>query len=208
MTDKALRKEEIIRAAIEVFGRNGFQNSSISEIAQKANVAEGTIYQYFKNKEDLFFSIPEERSKEFCKQLDLHFQGITGSVNKIGKLVWYYLYFFQTNPDYARTLMLEMRVSKSFLKSTTCGSLKEFTDKVLGLLQEAQEEGVIRKGAHLYLCRQLVLGFLEHVVTRWLLKEEKYDLAADHKEITDLIMNGIFHVRGRPGLVGEGTSLS
>ena len=51
MTKKTSRKEEIIRAAIEVFGRNGFQNSVISEIAQKANVADGTIYQYFKNKE-------------------------------------------------------------------------------------------------------------------------------------------------------------
>ena len=76
MTKKTSRKEEIIRAAIEVFGRNGFRNSVISEIAQKANVADGTIYQYFKNKEDLFFSIAEERTKEFCKQLDLHLQGI------------------------------------------------------------------------------------------------------------------------------------
>ena len=96
-----------------------------------------------------------------------------------------------------------MRVSKSFLKSAACGSLKEFTDRVLGIIREAQEEGVIRKDANIYLCRHLVLGFLEHVVTRWLLNEEKYDLAADHKEITDLIMNGIFQVGKRPGFVGD-----
>ena len=77
-------------------------------------------------------------------------------MNKIGKLVWYYLYFFQINPDYTRTLMLEMRVSKSFLKSPTCGAVKGFTDKVLGILREAQREGAIRKDVNIYLCRQLV----------------------------------------------------
>ena len=98
--------------------------------------------------------------------------------------------------------MLEMRVSKSFLKSPTCGADKGFTDKVLGILREAQREGAIRKDVNIYLCRQLVLGFLEHVVTRWLLKEEKYDLVADYEEITDLIMNGIFQVSERAGLEG------
>src|SRR5512135_3354892 len=111
MSKKIIKRQKIIEAAIEVFSKDTFQNSSISEIAQKANVAEGTIYQYFKNKEDLFFSIPIEKTKEFTRELDLHLQGINGAVNRIRKFIWYYLYFFKTNPDYGRILMLEMRVS-------------------------------------------------------------------------------------------------
>ncbi len=191
MSKKNLRKQQIIQAAIEVFSKNNFQNSSISEIAQKANVAEGTIYQYFKNKEDLFFSIPAQKTKEFCRELDLHLQGIHEAFNKIRKLIWYYLYFFKMNQDYARTLMLEMRVSKSFTASKTYSSLKEFTGKILEILKEGQEEGSIRKDVSIYLLRELILGVLEHKVTRWLLKEGNYDLLENYNDVCVLVFHGI-----------------
>ena len=191
MTKKAVRKQQIIQAAIEVFSKSNFQNSSISEIAQKADIAEGTIYQYFKNKEDLFFSIPVQKTKEFCEGLDLHLQGIHDAFNKIRKFIWYYLYFLKMNPDYARTLMLEMRVSKSFVQSKTYGSLKEFTGKILEIIKEGQEEGIVRKDVNLYLIRELMLGILEHRVTRWLLKEGNYDLLENYSEVCDLVFNGI-----------------
>lgn len=191
MSKKDLRRQQIIQAATEVFGNSNFQSASISEIAQKANVAEGTLYQYFKNKEDLFFSIPAQKTEEFCEEFNLHLQGIHDTFNKVRKLIWYYLYFFNTNPAYARTLMLEMRVSKSFISSKTYDRIKAFADKVLEIIKEGQEEGRIRKDVDVYVIRELLLGVLEHRVTRWLLKEEKYDLVEHYDEICDLIFNGI-----------------
>lgn len=191
MSKKTLTKSAIIQAAIEVFSRNNFANSTISEIAGKANVAEGTIYKYFKNKEDLFFSIPVEKTKEFCRELELHSQGIDGSLNKIKKFIWYYLYFFKTNPKYARTLMLEMRISKNFVKHAAYRSFKPFTSGILDIIQEGQRAGVIRKNANVYLLRQMILGVLEHMVTRWLLKGEKYDLMEHYGEVRELIFHGI-----------------
>ena len=69
ISKKSIRRESIIQAAIEVFGKKDFKTASISEIAQKAGIADGTIYQYFRNKEDLFFSIPIEKTNEFRGQL-------------------------------------------------------------------------------------------------------------------------------------------
>jgi len=191
MPDKNLKKQLIIEAAIDVFSKNNFQNSTISQIAQKAEVAEGTIYQYFKNKEDLFFSIPVEKTKDFCRELELHLQGITGAFNKIRKFIWYYLYFFKMNPEYGRTLMLEMRVNKSFAKTKAYDSFKNLTDRILEIIKEGQEEGIIRKDVNIYITRQLILGILEHVVTRWLLKGEQYDLLEHCDEVNKLIIHGI-----------------
>ncbi|MGB9627405.1 MAG: TetR/AcrR family transcriptional regulator [Thermodesulfobacteriota bacterium] len=191
MSKKDLKKQLIIEAAIEVFSKNNFQNSTISQIAQKANVAEGTIYQYFKNKEDLFFSIPVEKTKDFCRELELHLQGITGAFNKIRKFIWFYLYFFKTNPDYGRTLMLEMRVNKSFAKTKAYDSFKSLTNRILEIIKEGQEEGVIRKDVNIYIIRQLILGILEHIVTRWLLKGETYDLLEHYQEVSDVVLHGI-----------------
>ncbi|MBM4350079.1 MAG: TetR/AcrR family transcriptional regulator [Deltaproteobacteria bacterium] len=191
MPDKNLKKQLIIEAAIDVFSKNNFQNSTISQIAQKAEVAEGTIYQYFKNKEDLFFSIPVEKTKDFCRELELHLQGITGAFNKIRKFIWYYLYFFKMNPEYGRTLMLEMRVNKSFAKTKAYDSFKNLTDRILEIIKEGQEEGIIRKDVNIFITRQLILGILEHVVTRWLLKGEQYDLLEHCDEVNKLIIHGI-----------------
>lgn len=191
MSKKDLKRQRIIQAAAEVFGNSNFQNAIISEIAQKANVAEGTLYQYFKNKEDLFFSIPAQKTEEFCEEFNLHLQGIHDVFSKVRKLIWYYLYFFKTNPAYARSLMLEMRVSKGFIRSETYGRIKAFTDKVLEIIKEGQEEGRFRNDVGVYAIRELILGVLEYRVTRWLLNEEKYDLIEHYDEICDLIFNGI-----------------
>jgi len=188
---KSLRRQQILQAAIEVFSNGDFQSAGISEIAQKANIAEGTIYQYFKNKEDLFFSIPAQKTETFCEELDLHLEGIHDALNKLRKFTWFYLYFFKTNPAYARILMLEMRVNKSFFKSVTFERVKVFNDRILELIKEGQEEGLIRKEMDGRVIREQLLGFLEHRVTRWLLKEEQNDLLENYGEISDLIFNGI-----------------
>lgn len=209
MSKRAIKKQLIIQAAIEVFSKNSFQSSSISEIAKRANVAEGTIYQYFNNKEDLFFSIPIEKTKEFCRELELHLQGITGALNKIRKFIWYYLYFFKMNSDYGRTLMLEMRVSKSFIKTKAYRSFKNFTNRILEIIQEGQREGIIRKDVNIYIIRQLILGILEHMVTRWLLKGEKYDLMEHYNGVSELVIHGISYAKGPqdPGdFLGSGSN--
>jgi TetR/AcrR family fatty acid metabolism transcriptional regulator len=191
MSKKIIRRESIIQAAIEVFSKRDFKTASISEIAQTAGVADGTIYQYFRNKEDLFFSIPIEKTNEFRSQLELHLEGISGAFNKIRKFVWYFLYFFKMNPDYGRILMLEMRVSKSFVKTETYGFLKQSVSQVMNVIIEGQNEGIIRQDTDIYILRHLILGTLEHMVTRWLLKEEKYDLLEHHQEVSRILIDGL-----------------
>jgi TetR/AcrR family fatty acid metabolism transcriptional regulator len=191
MPKKKVKRQVIIDAAIEVFSRNGFQNSTISQIARKANVAEGTIYQYFRNKEDLFFSIPIDKTKEFYNELELHLEGIHGAENKIRKFVWYYLYHLQENPEYARALMLEMRVNRNFAKAKAFEAYRPLTHKILEIIEEGQEEGIIRNDTNKYMIRHLILGILEHIVTRWLLKGEKGDLLDQYNEAVELLIQGI-----------------
>ena len=191
MSKKVIRRESIIQAAIEVFSKKDFKTASISEIAQKAGIADGTIYQYFRSKEDLFFSIPIEKTNEFRSQLELHLEGISGAFNKIRKFVWYFLYFFKTNPEYGRILMLEMRVSKGFVKTKTYGFLKQSVSQVMDIILEGQNEGVIRQDTDIYILRHLILGTLEHMVTRWLLKGEKYDLLEHHQEVSRMLIDGL-----------------
>jgi TetR/AcrR family fatty acid metabolism transcriptional regulator len=191
MNKRSLREQQILQAATEVFGRSSFDDASVSEIARRAGVAEGTIYQYFRNKQDLFFSIPREKTKAFSEQLNLHLEGVTDPREKIRKFVWYYLYFFKTNPDYARSLMLEMRISRDFTRSKSYKGVRRFTKQALDIFREGQQQGVIRPDITIYLSRHLLLGILEHVVTRWLLKGEREDILKYHEQVSDLVLNGV-----------------
>ncbi len=191
MYKKVARREDIVQAAIEVFSKKDFQSASISEIAQRAGVANGTIYQYFKNKEDLFFSIPVEKTNEFRSQVALHLEGIAGVFNKIRKFVWYFLYFFKTNPDYGRLLMLELRVNRSFAKTETYDFLKQSVRSVWDILEEGQKEGVIRTDVDIYILRHLVLGILEHMVSRWLLKDAQYDILEQHQQVSRVLIDAL-----------------
>ncbi|OPY90063.1 MAG: Fatty acid metabolism regulator protein [Syntrophus sp. PtaU1.Bin208] len=207
MRKRDLRRQEILQAALEVFGRTDFQGACISEIAQKAKIAEGTIYFYFKNKEDLFFSIPALKIEEFCDGLQFHLQGIQDAPAKLRKMIWFYLYFFKTNPVYARILMLEMSVSKRFSKSITFDRVPVFTDRILEIVQEGQEEGSFRKDLDGCLVRDILLSFLEYRVTRWLLNEENYELLENYGEISDFIFERIKNLPGNPNGGRQGLRL-
>ena len=87
--------------------------------------------------------------------------------------------------------MLEMRVSRSFVKTKTYSFLRKSTSEILEIIKLGQKEGVIRMDANPYVIRQLTLGILEHVVTRWLLKGEKYDLMDSYEDVSRLVMGGI-----------------
>lgn len=112
-------------------------------------------------------------------------------MNKIRKFVWYYLYHLQANPEYARALMLEMRVNRNFAKTKAFEAYRPLTQKILKILEEGQEEGIIRKDVDIYIIRHLILGLLEHIVTRWLLKGEKGDLMESYEDTSKLVINGI-----------------
>jgi len=87
--------------------------------------------------------------------------------------------------------MLEMRVSKNFVKTKAYQSFKPFTNQVLEIIKEGQQERIIRDDVDVYILRQLILGILEHMVTRWLLKGETYDLLEHCDEVNKLIIDGM-----------------
>ena len=87
--------------------------------------------------------------------------------------------------------MLEMRVNRNFANTRAFGAYRPLTQKILEIIEEGQEEGVIRKDINIYMIRHLILGLLEHILTRWLLKGEKGDLLAQYNEAVELLSQGI-----------------
>jgi TetR/AcrR family fatty acid metabolism transcriptional regulator len=185
------RKGQILNSAIKIFGEKGFQNATIAEIAKDAGVGDATIYEYFKNKEDLMLAIPVEFTKELIPQINDHMMGIKGAFNKLRKFIWWWLNYVEKNPGYGSIVLLELKTSKTYVSTEAYQAARSFYQIVLDIIKEGQEEGAIKKGINPYLARSLCVGAMEHIIIRWLLKDRKYPLIQYADELADLLIDSL-----------------
>jgi TetR/AcrR family fatty acid metabolism transcriptional regulator len=185
------KRDAILEAALDIFAQKGFQDATISEIARKANVAEATIYEYFANKENLLFSIPEKKQKEALDLLQFQLAGIKGALNKIRKFVWFYFWFFQNNRPWSSVVLMILRPNKKFLNAPAYQLIRTWAQEILKIFQEGQREGSIRKDINIFVARNMFLGTIEHLTTRWILMDKPKDLTEFANDTADLIVNAV-----------------
>ena len=180
-----------MEAALEIFGEKNFRDATISEIAERAGVATGTVYEYFQSKEDLYFSIPSKTTNLFNEQLQLQLEGLFDPIEKIRKYIWFYLHFFEQNPIYTELLLMELRVNKNFIHSDYYQSVRDATALILAVIKEGQEQGRIRGDISPFIIRNMILGPLEHVTTNWVIMGKKNKLTSYSKDFVMLIVSAI-----------------
>ena len=163
------KRDIILTASLEIFAHKGFQKARVTEIARRAGVSEATIYKEFEDKEDLLHAIPETIMPAATSELALHMQGIKGAKNKFRKFLWFYLYFFETNKDWARVLLLQIKPNPRFAKTRAYQLIREFTRIFIDILEEGKKEGEFKKTLDNNLARHIFIGGIEHITTRWLL---------------------------------------
>jgi len=185
------KKRLIPQVATEVFAEKGFQQTTISQIAQKANIAEGSIYDYFKNKEDLLFSIPEERMENFLFGLQEHLKGMRGALEKLRKVIWYHLDFYEKNKDYTRILLLDLRQNPRFNQSRAYGMIRQYSRMILQVIEEGKREKSIRREVDSYILREMILGTAEHFSIRGFIMGRFPNLSSAAEQLYDQIISGV-----------------
>ena len=189
--ENARKRDAILEAALEVFAQKGFLDATISEIAKKASVAEATIYEYFENKENLLFSIPEKKQKESLDLLALQLAGVKGALNKIRKFIWFYFWVFQNNRLWSSVVLMILRPNRKFLNAPAYQLIRVWAQEILKIFKEGQEEGSIRKDINILVARNMFLGTIEHLASRWILMDKPKDLTEFADDTADLIVNAV-----------------
>jgi TetR/AcrR family fatty acid metabolism transcriptional regulator len=191
------KKRKILASAIKVIGEKGYQNATIAEIAKEAGIGDATIYEYFRNKEDLLLSIPVEVTKELIPQINDHLMGIKGALNKLRKFIWWWLNYVERNPGYGAIVLLELKTSKTYVSTEAYQAARNFYQIVLDIIKEGQEAGEFKKEINIYLARSLCVGSIEHIIIRWLLKDRKYSLIQYADELADLLVDSFKNDSGQ-----------
>lgn len=181
----------IIEAAVDVIAENGYHASQVSKIAKKAGVADGTIYLYFKNKEDILISVFKEKMGQFIEQIATATSGKENASEKLLTLVQMHFGQLAANHHLAIVTQLELRQSNITLRQEINRILKPYLVIIDGIVKEGMEENLFRSDINVSLIRQMIFGTLDETVTNWVMNEEKYDLVALAPSVHQLITKGI-----------------
>ena len=161
--DKRIR---IIKAAEKIFAEKGFDAATMSEIAEIAGVAEGTIYTYFNNKKDLLLSLPIERFRYF-KQGTKELFNIKDTLRKLRRFIRYHFSIFLTNRNFLKTFLLDIKLNRQFYESAAYKEYLEYMKVLDPILDEGKEKKLFRDSANNRVFKNLFFGGFTHLTTRW-----------------------------------------
>lgn len=181
----------IVDAAVKVIAQNGYHSSQVSKIAKEAGVADGTIYLYFKNKEDILVSVFEDKMGQFIEQIANAINKKKSANEKLLTLIEMHFGQLSANRYLAIVTQLELRQSNLRLRREINAVLKPYLTVIDSIINEGMEDGVFRQGLNVTLVRQMIFGTLDETVTNWVMQDEKYDLVAQAEDVHCLITNGL-----------------
>jgi len=188
---KAEKYERILDAAVKVFAKKGFYQSRVSDIAREAGVADGTIYLYFKNKDDILISIFEEKMRNAISIFQQELSQAENALSKLKRFVRVHLDLFKENPELAAVLQVELRQSSRFMKEYKKVELKRFLDLIGDIVRQGQEEGVFREDLPVSLVKRFIFGALDEVISTWVSSGGKFDLLSYADPLADLFVRGL-----------------
>jgi TetR/AcrR family fatty acid metabolism transcriptional regulator len=185
------KRERILRAATDVFARNGYFNAKVSEIAKAAGVADGTIYLYFDGKEDLLVTIFREHTRNYLQSLEREMATINRAEERLRVAIRHHLETLGRDRALAIVAQVELRHSLKFMSLLSQQEVADYLNMLRKLVEHGQADGKFRRTLHPQLVAKSVFGILDEMVTSWILSEKEYNLGDQADQIADLILTGL-----------------
>jgi TetR/AcrR family transcriptional regulator, fatty acid metabolism regulator protein len=189
-TDK---RSLIADAAIEVFADKGFHQARVSDIAKRAGVADGTIYLYFKNKEDLLLSIFEQKMDELLTGLGQVLEGVEDPVERIRRFARFHFQQVRDHRSAAEVLLVELRLSNKFLKEYRPEKLWAYLGVFGQIVREGQAMGLFREEVDPFVGMWAFFGALDELAMQWVLSKraDRVSLESAADQVADVFVRGL-----------------
>ncbi|MDS9471674.1 TetR/AcrR family transcriptional regulator [Sporosarcina pasteurii] len=183
--------KQIIDAAVIAIAQNGYHQAQVSKIAKEAGVADGTIYLYFKNKEDILVSVFREKMAIFTHNLRVILEEDIDTSKRLFKMIDNHFRVLHEDRHLAIVTQLELRQSGKKLRLRINEVLKEYLDLLDVILKDGIERNDLDQTLDIRLARQMIFGTIDETITSWVMNEQKYDLIELSPNVHKLIMNAI-----------------
>jgi TetR/AcrR family fatty acid metabolism transcriptional regulator len=194
-TRRTDKRNLITDAAVEVFAEKGFHQARVSDIAARAGIADGTIYLYFKNKEDLLLSIFEEKMDLLLTKLGETLEGVDGPEDRIRAFAQFHFEQVRTNRSVAEVLQVELRLSNKFLKEYRPEKLWAYLGVFGQIVREGQAQGVFRADIDPLITSWAFFGAMDELAMQWVLtrNQSRFPLKSTAEQVANIFIRGLFN---------------
>src|SRR5690606_34424283 len=168
------KRERILAAAERIFARHGFFAAKVSDVAKEAGVADGTIYLYFKSKDDLLISLFERRMRQVNDTLRTAIAQVTSPREQLRAFVRAYLQLVHDEPAAAEVLTIELRQSSQFMKDYENPEFADFLRMLGGIIAAAQDNGELDDAIPAHVAARMIFGTLDELALAWVLAKQPF----------------------------------
>lgn len=192
---KLQRKTEIVEAAVKVFAEKGFFKAKVSDVAKEAGIADGTVYLYFKNKEDLLIYLFESKMGHILMRFNSQLAEIIDPIEKMKLFFQIYFKIIKEDKKLAEVFQVELRQSAKFLKDYHNQKFIDFLNIIGDILIQGKQDGFFNPELNTNVTKILIFGALDETARQWILgADSKYSLkeAVDH--ISSILITGLLIV--------------
>jgi TetR/AcrR family fatty acid metabolism transcriptional regulator len=187
-TDK---RDALLRAAIETFAARGYFNAQVADVARTAGVAAGTVYLYFRGKDDLLISIFDKTMKEAIAAGRESIAALDQPLDQLRTIARLHLDRMSRDRDLAVVFQVELRQSTKFMERFSATHLRDYLGIIRDVIARGQAAGVFRRDLNPTLAAKLLFGMLDEMATNWILSKRRYSLANESEAIVDLFVRGV-----------------
>ena len=183
------KKKVILKAAELLFATKGFTQTTVSDIGKESGINDASIYSYFNNKKNILFEIYSGYLKGAVETLKYHYQGMKEAGPKLRKSIWHYLADMNSNPNYAKILMMAQRENPEYYSSENVGYVREYAGLILKVIQDGQKEGFFRNDLSPRLIRNMAMGASVFAAFDSLVQNRPYEPNEESDRIYQLVFN-------------------
>jgi len=184
------KKDAILRAATDVFAERGFFNAQVADVAHAAGVAAGTVYLYFRSKDDLLVSIFERTMRECLTQGRASAAATRDPRERLRRFAQLHLAHLGRDRNLAVVFQVELRQSTKFMERFSSTLLRDYLGLIREAIADGQRQGVIRADLNPTVTAKMFFGALDEMATNWILSRRRYSLKAEAEKVVDLFLNG------------------
>lgn len=186
------KKELIINAAIKVFADKGFYTANVADVAKEAGVADGTIYLYFKNKDDLLISLFETKMEEILLRFSSLLDSTRNAEEKLRQFIHLYFQMIEEDQNLAEVFQVELRQSDKFLKDYHNQKFIDFLNLIGDILHQGQSDGQFKTDINIHTMKLIIFGALDELARQWILTKVPPDnLVKTADETSDILIRSI-----------------
>ena len=185
------KRESILRAATRVFARNGYFNSKVADIARAAGVADGTVYLYFRSKEEILHSIFDRNMAEAIAADRKLIDKLRDPREKLRRIATLHLERLGADRDLAVVFQVELRGSTKFMEEFSAAGFAEYLGLLRAIFEEGQRTGVFRKELNAKVAAKIFFGALDEMATNWIISKRSYKLEPMADVVMDVFLNGV-----------------